>query len=92
MYNKHVIHHSHITSETIGYAHRFYNRRVRGNRSNICVIAHNLFRFDFFLLLIGIRLSVWKTTNLSNNGSNLTNINFANISEQVKLIHKMKYY
>ena len=58
----------------------------------ISVIAHNLFGFDFFFFLKGIRLIVWKTTNLSIGGSNLTQINYANISEQVKFTHTMKYY
>ena len=65
MYNTHVIHHSHITDEIIGYAQGFCHRIVRENKSNISVLAHNLFGFNFFFLLKGIRLSVWKTTNLS---------------------------
>ena len=52
----------------------------------------HLFGFDFFFFLKGIRLSVWKTTNLSTGGSNLTQINYANISEQIKFIDTMKYY
>ena len=43
IYNKHVIHHLYITGETIGFAHVFSNRRVRENKSNISVIAQNLF-------------------------------------------------
>ena len=92
MYNKHAICHSHITGEIIGYAHSFCIFRVRQNKSNISVIAHNLFGFDFFFLLKRISLSVWKTTNLFIGGSNLTNISFANIGEQVKFINTMKYY
>ena len=56
------------------------------------VIAHDLFGFDLFFFLKGIRLSVWKTTNLSIGGSNLSQIYYANISEQLKLIDTMKYY
>ena len=92
MYDKHVIHHSHITGEIIGYTHEVCNRRVRENKSNISATAHNLFGFDFFFLLKGIKVSVWKTTNLSIGGSNLTNINFANIGEQINVIDTMKYY
>ena len=92
MYDKHVIHHSHITGEIIGYAHCFCNRRVTENKSNIIVTSHNLFGFDFFCFLKGIRPSVWKTTDLSIGRSNLTNINFANIGEQAKFIDTMKYY
>ena len=84
MYNKHVMRHSHITGEIIGYMHSFCISRVRGNKRNISVIAHNLFRFYFLLLLKGIRLSIWKISNLSTIRSNLTNTNFTNIGEQVK--------
>ena len=45
---KHVIHHSHITGEVVGYAHSFYNFKVRENKNQISVVAHNLFGFDFF--------------------------------------------
>ena len=37
------MHHSHVTGETKGYAHFFWNEKTRENS----VIAHNLFRFDF---------------------------------------------
>ena len=92
MYDKHVVHHSHITGEIVGYAHDFCNTKVRENRNNISVITHNLFGFDFFFFLKGVRLSVQKTTNLTIGRSNLTNLNYANISEQVKFIDMIKYY
>ena len=57
MNDQHVIHHSHITGEIVGYAHGFCNRKVRENKNDISVIAHNLFGFDFFLLK-GIRLNL----------------------------------
>ena len=56
MYDKHVIHHSHITWEIIGYAYGFCNRKVRENKTSIIVNAHNLFGFDIFFLLKAIRL------------------------------------
>ena len=40
-------------------------------------MAHNQFRFDFFLFLKGIRPSVWETTDISIGGKNSTNVNFA---------------
>ena len=46
--NTHCVHHSHITEDIIGYAHTFCNEKVRKNQYRIPVIAHNLFRFDFF--------------------------------------------
>ena len=42
------LHHSHVTGEIYGYAHTFCNEKVRENYFKIPVIAHNLFRFDFF--------------------------------------------
>ena len=92
LYDKNELHHSHIAGEIIGYANGFCNRKVRENKNNISVIAHNLFGFDFFFFLKGIRLSVWKTNDVSIGGSNLTNINYANIGEQIKFIDTMKYY
>ena len=83
-----VIHHSHITGEVIGYAHSFCNEEVRENRNQISVIAHNLFGFDFFFFLKGLRLDAFRTTFLSIGGKNLTNINFANISDQVKFFQQ----
>ena len=92
MYDTHHIHYSHITGDIIGYAHRFCNRKVRENKNNISVIAHNLFGLDFFFFLKGIRLSVWKKKNLAIVGSNLTQVNYANISKQVKFVDTMKHY
>ena len=38
------------------------------------------------------RASCWGTTELSMGGTNLANVNFANISSQVKIIDTLKYY
>ena len=92
MHDKHAVHYSHITGEIVRYAHGFCNVKVRENKNTISVIAHNLFGFDFIFFLKRIRLSVWKTKNLAIGGSNLTNINYANIREPVKVINLMKYY
>ena len=43
-----VIHHSHIAGEVIGYARNFCNQKVKENKNQITVIAHNLFGFHFF--------------------------------------------
>ena len=40
----------------------------------------------------GISLPVWKSKDLKVGGSNLTNINFANLSSQIKLVDTLKYY
>ena len=89
---KQVIHHSHNTGEVVGYAHSFCNFKVRENKNQIRVIAHNLFGFDFFSFLKGLRLGAWRTTNLSIGGKNLTSVNYANISDQVKFIDTVKYF
>ena len=40
----------------------------------------------------GYRSSVWGTNKLRMGGTNLINMNFANISTQVKIIETLKYY
>ena len=44
------LHHSHITEEILGYIHDFCNWTLCENKSEIAMIAHNLFGFMFFLL------------------------------------------
>ena len=53
-----VIHYTHVTGDIIGYAHNFCNRKLKENQRIIPVIAHNLFSFDFFFVIKGIRLCV----------------------------------
>ena len=48
IYSENVIHHSHITGDIISDSHSFCNLKVRENKNQISVIAHNLFGFDFF--------------------------------------------
>ena len=45
----------------------------------------------FFVLKI-IRLCVWRTKQLHIGGTNLINVQYANIGNQVKVIDTMKYY
>ena len=90
--NKNIIHHSHITGKIIGYAHDFCNERTRENYCTIPIFAHNQFRFDFFLFLKGIRLSVWGTTNINTGGKNPTDVNFAIIKNLVRFIDTVKYF
>ena len=75
--NRRVIHHSHVTRKIIGYAHKYCNLQARENYFTIPVIAHNQFRFDFFLFLKGLRPRVWETTEINIVGENATDINFA---------------
>ena len=53
--NKIVVHHSHVSGKIFGYAHNFCNQKVKENYYTIPVFAHNQFRFDFFILLKGLR-------------------------------------
>ena len=88
----HVIHHSHVTGNIIGYMHDFCNKKIRENQNPIPVFAHNLFSFNFFFVVKGRRLCVWRTKRLNIGRSNLTNVQYANIVSQVKFIDTIKYY
>ena len=90
--NKNCVHHSHITGDIVGHAHTFCNENVRGNYYKIPVIAHNLFRFDFFFLIKVLRAGVWKTRDITKGGKNPTDINFASIDNQVQFIDTIKYF
>ena len=90
--NEFVIHHSHVTGKIVGYAHEFCNLQTRENYYTIPVLAHNQFRFDFFLLLKGLRAGVWETTEISIGGKNPTNVNFAIVQNPVRFIDTVKYY
>ena len=56
------------------------------------MITHNLFRFDFFFLLKGLRSSVWKTRDIAIGRKNPTDINFANIGNQVQFLDTIKCF
>ena len=92
MEDTHCIHHSHVAVEIKGYAHSFCNEKVRKNYFKIPVVAHNLFRFDFFFLLKGLRSSVWRTRDITIGGKNPININFASIGNQVQFLNTIKYF
>ena len=88
--NQRDIHHSHVTCKIIGYAHNFCNLKYRENYYTIPILAHNQFRFDFFLFLKGLKPSVWQTTEISIGGKNPTDVNFAIIRNQVRFIDTVK--
>ena len=46
---------------------------------------------DTTFFLKGYQATAWCTKNLKHGGSNLTHINFANISGEVKFIDTLKY-
>ena len=81
-----------MTGKITGYAHSFCNEKLRENYYTIPVFVHNMFRFDFFFFLKGVRPSVWKMTNISIGGKNATDITFAMISNQVKFIDTVKQF
>ena len=66
--------------------------KSRENYYKILVFAHNQFRFDFFLVLKGLRVSVWETTEIAIGGKNPIDVNFAIIRNQVWFIDTVKYF
>ena len=81
-----------MTGKIIGHAHEYCNIQARENYYIIPVIAHNQFRFDFFLFLKGLRPSVWEAIDISISGKNSTSVTFAIIGIQVRFIDTVKYY
>ena len=53
---------------------------------------HITFLGFIFFLLKRLRAGVWKTRDISRGGKNLTNINFANIGNQVTFIDTIKHF
>ena len=92
MESTHYIHHSHVTGEIKGYVHSFCKEKARENYFKIPVVAHNLFRFDFFFLLKGLRSGVWRTRDITIGGKNHTNISFASIGNQIQFLDTIKYF
>ena len=68
----------------LGFAHEFCNQKVKENYYTIPALVHSQFRLDFFLLLKGLRPTVW--------GRNPSNVNFVMIRDQVKFIDTTKYF
>ena len=79
LFDTYVIHHLHVTGEIAGYAHDFCNKKLRETQNLIPIFAHNLFSFDFYFVVKGIRLCVWHIKQLNIRGTNLTNIQYGNI-------------
>ena len=86
------IHHSHVTGKIHGYSHDFCNWKVRENQLLVPLIGHNFLGFDIYYMVKGYRSVTWGTKEFHMGGTNLTNVNFANISSQVKIIDTLKYY
>ena len=86
------LHHSHVSSEIFGYSHDFCNWNVRENKLEIPLIGHNFLGFDIFYIVKGYRSSRWETNDLDMGGTNLTNVNYCSIRNQIKIIDTLKYY
>ena len=84
--------HSHVTGEIIGHSHDYCNWKLRENKTLVSLIGHNFLGFDIFYMIKGYRSTCWGTKDYSMGGTNLTNVNFANIGAQVKIIDSLKYY
>ena len=52
------------------------------------MFGHNFSGFDMFFLLKGFQATAWGTKDINLDGTNLTNINFANISRQRNKIYR----
>ena len=65
--------------------------KVGENQTSFTCITHNFSKFDMCYLLKGIGLSVWNTKDINIGGNGLTDINFANITTQVKFVYTIKY-
>lgn len=85
-------HHSHVTQKNHGNAKDFCNQKVRENQDFFLCLAHNIFGFDFYFIMKGTRLPVWKSKDIQVGGPNLTNIIFANLGSQTKLVVTLKHY
>ena len=90
--NKVHVHHYHVTGEVIGYAYSYCNLKVRENKLKTTVVAHNLFRFDFFFLMKGLRAGVWRIRDIKIGDKNPTNIYFASIGNQIMFLDTAKYF
>ena len=86
------LNHSHISGEIHGYSHDYFNWKSRENKQYVPLIGHNFLGFDIFYMVKGYRSVCWETKDFNMGGTNLTNVNFANIGSQVKIIDTLKYY
>ena len=82
------IHYSHITVKICGYAHDFWNWKVRENQILSSCIAHNYLNFHFYFMLRVFRCG---TNGVNIGGNGLSQVNFANVYSQIKIIDTMKY-
>ena len=72
--------------------HMTCNKKIKENNNLIPIFAHKLFSFYFCFAVKGIRWCVWRIRQLNIGGTNVTNVQYANIGNQVKFIDTIKYY
>ena len=61
-------------------------------KKDIPVIAHNLYGFDLYYFIKGYITSAWCSNELNIGGTNLMQINFSNITGEIKFIDSLKHY
>ena len=86
------LHHSHVTGEIICYSHSYCNQKIKKNYFKIPVVAHNLFRLDFFFLLKGLIAGLWRTKNIKIGGKNPRDRNFVNIGNQFNFLTDLNIF
>ena len=86
------MHHSHVTGKIIGHSHDFCYWKVRENNGNISLLGHNFLGFDIFYMVKGYRATCCGTKDFSMGGTNLVNVNYANVANQIKINDTLKYY
>ena len=87
---KNHLHHSHITGKILGFPHDFCN--TKATKKIAPVIALNLFGFHLYYFIKGYIAFTWCSKELNFGGTNLTQINFSNITGEIKFIDSLKYY
>ena len=86
------LHHSHVTGKITSYSHSYCNQKIRENHFKMPVVTHNLFRFELFFLLKGLRAGVWRRKDIKIGGKNAADVNFASIRNQIQFLDTIKYF
>ena len=84
------LHHSHIFGKILGFPHDFCNTKV--TKKSAPVIALKLFGFHLYYFIKGYIASAWCSKELNFGRTNLRQINFSNITGEIKFIDSLKYY
>ena len=84
------LHHSHIFGKILGFPHDFCNTKV--TKKSAPVIALKLFGFHLYYFIKAYIASAWCSKELNFGRTNLRQINFSNITGEIKFIDSLKYY